>query len=330
MEYEYELLKVNDADAIIISQIINGERYIVLIDSGNASDSPQIKQHLQQYYNSTYIDLAICTHPDSDHKDGFFDLLLDDEITIEELWLTDPASFIDENNILRYRNHNNAVQAVRRIWNKSTDNKLNLINLALDKGCRVRNVLDGVKHTSLNISIVGPTIEYYAEVVKEMIAKYGIQTYDDSSKDAYDDKFQIDDKEIKSVIDKTEDESPFNASSLIILYEPGDGQVLLFTGDANTTSLQMMLDKYKWLRNVDYLKVPHHGSKRNLNTSIIDQLAPKKSYISATGNAKHPSGRLVYWLAKYGPVYSTHTAHSFIHSQSKDMPIVREQRPSVH
>lgn len=67
----------------------------------------------------------------------------------------------------------------------------------------------------------------------------------------------------------------------------------------------MMLNKYKWLRNVDFLKVPHHGSRRNLNTSIIEDLSPKSSCISAAGNKKHPSGRLVYWLAKYGNVYST-------------------------
>ena len=136
----------------------------------------------------------------------------------------------------------------------------------------------------------------------------------------YDDTFKIDEKDIKSVIDNDEDSSPYNASSLIILYEPEDGKRLLFAGDANTTSLQMMLNKYKWLRNVDFLKVPHHGSRRNLNTSIIEALSPQKCYISAAGNKKHPSGRLVYWLAKYGNVYSTHTCNSYIHCQSAAMP----------
>lgn len=53
---------------------------------------------------------------------------------------------------------------------------------------------------------------------------YGIKTYDDSSKEAYDDAFKIDENDIKSVIDSEEDSSPYNASSLIILYEPGDGK----------------------------------------------------------------------------------------------------------
>lgn len=319
MKYEYEILKVGDADIIIIRQYINNESFLILIDAGNANNSSTIKNHLKQYYKTTYIDLAICTHPDSDHKDGFFDLLQDPEMTFAEFWLTDPAEYIDENDIARYRNHDNAVRAVRKIWNKSTDDRLNLIDLACSKCSIVRSVIDGVKHSILPISIVGPTSMYYQEVVKNMVQQYGINTYDDSSKELYDDTFRIDDKEIQSVIDTVEDESPYNASSLIVLYRPGDGKQFLFTGDANTTSLAIMIEKYRWIRNIDLLKVPHHGSRRNLNTKIITELAPKKSYISAAGNAKHPNGRLVYWLAKHGPVYSTHTANGYIHAKSAEM-----------
>lgn len=320
LNYEYEVLKVGDADAILIRHYINGEPFIILIDAGNASDAAIIKKHLENYYDSNYIDLAICTHPDSDHKDGFFDLLQDDDIKIERFWLTDPAQYLDANDIKLYRNEENATKAVRKIWQKSTDPNLNLIDLALKKCTMVESVTDGVEHPILPISIVGPSDEYYAEVVKIMVANYGIKTYEDSSKEAYDDAFKIDEDDIKSVIDSEEDPSPYNASSLIILYEPGDGKRLLFAGDANTTSLQMMLNKYKWLRNVDFLKVPHHGSRRNLNTSIIEDLSPKNSSISAAGNKKHPSGRLVYWLAKYGDVYSTHICNSYMHYQSATMP----------
>lgn len=320
LNYEYEVLKVGDADAILIRHYINGEPFIILIDAGNASDAAIIKKHLENYYDSNYIDLAICTHPDSDHKDGFFDLLQDDDIKIERFWLTDPAQYLDANDIKLYRNEENATKAVRKIWQKSTDPNLNLIDLALKKCTMVESVTDGVEHPILPISIVGPSDEYYAEVVKIMVANYGIKTYEDSSKEAYDDAFKIDEDDIKSVIDSEEDPSPYNASSLIILYEPGDGKRLLFAGDANTTSLQMMLNKYKWLRNVDFLKVPHHGSRRNLNTSIIEDLSPKNSSISAAGNKKHHSGRLVYWLAKYGDVYSTHICNSYMHYQSATMP----------
>lgn len=319
IKYEYEVLKVGDADAILIRHYVGDEQFIVLIDAGNASDAAIIKKHLYNYYGCYYIDLAICTHPDSDHKDGFFDLLQDNEIIIDTFWLTDPAAYLDEDDLQRYRSKENATKAVRKIWQKSMDPQLNLIDLALERCKSVFNVINGYKHHILPISIVGPSSEYYSEVVKKMVEEYGIKTYLDSAKEAYDEAFKIDEVDIKSVIDNEEDSSPYNASSLIILYEPEDGKKLLFAGDANTTSLQMMLDNYKWLRNVDLLKVPHHGSRRNLNTSIIEALSPKECYISAAGNAKHPCGRLVYWLSKYGNVYSTHVCNSYIHCKSSTM-----------
>lgn len=322
MKYEYEMLTVGDADAILIRHYIKEEPYVVLIDAGNTNASSLIKKHIKDYFNTTYIDLAICTHPDSDHKDGFFDLLVDDEVHVGEFWLTDPACFLDEQDIQRYRSRENAIKAVRKIWNKSTDDSLNLITLAINK-CgfyNVKNVIDGAKHSSIPISCVGPTFEYYLENVKQMVKDYNVIPYDDSSKEAYDETFKVDDNEIRSVIDKEEDPSPYNASSLLLLYEPGDGKMLLFAGDANTTSLQMMLDKYSWLRNVDLLKAPHHGSQRNLNTRIIDALSPKKTYVSAAGNKKHPSGRLLFWLARYGDVFSTHSANAYVHCSVGDIP----------
>lgn len=116
LKYEYEALKVGDADAILIRHYINDVPFIVLIDAGNAGDAAIIKKHLKDYYNSYYIDLAICTHPDSDHKDGFFDLLQDDDITIDTFWLTDPAQYLDVDDIQNYRNKENATKAVRKIW----------------------------------------------------------------------------------------------------------------------------------------------------------------------------------------------------------------------
>ena len=53
MKYEYEILKVGDADIIIIRQYINNESFLILIDAGNANNSSTIKNHLKQYYNSS-------------------------------------------------------------------------------------------------------------------------------------------------------------------------------------------------------------------------------------------------------------------------------------
>lgn len=47
LKYEYEVLKVGDADAILIRHYINGKPFIVLIDAGNAGDAAIIKSILE-------------------------------------------------------------------------------------------------------------------------------------------------------------------------------------------------------------------------------------------------------------------------------------------
>ena len=126
----------------------------------------------------------------------------------------------------------------------------------------------------------------------------------------------MEERKAKSVIDTTHDDpSPYNMSSLVVLYQPGLTERCLLAGDASRASLTQMLKDYPELkRGVAKFKVPHHGSRHNLTTEIIDALKPKKSYISAAGTKKHPNNSVVYWLSKYGNVYSTHACSSYIHS----------------
>ena len=94
--YEVHYLDVSDADSIIIRYDDGRKQYIVLIDAGNVEDSAKIKNYIWNHWNTYTIDLAICTHPDSDHKGGFFGLLNDRNITINEFWLNTPDDVITE------------------------------------------------------------------------------------------------------------------------------------------------------------------------------------------------------------------------------------------
>ena len=130
-KYEIDILNVKNADAILIRFYHLDNEYIVLIDAGNINDSAKIKTHLKDVYNNLTIDLAICTHPDVDHIGGFFGLLDDDEIKINEFWLTDPSEFLSEADIKHYTNKDNAQKAVRKIYNKPGDQNQNLISKLL-------------------------------------------------------------------------------------------------------------------------------------------------------------------------------------------------------
>lgn len=316
-KYEIDILNVNDADAILIRCFNDNVQYIILIDAGNILDCEKIKNHLKNVYENTFIDLAICTHPDKDHIGGFFGLLEDEEVTINEFWLIDPAQHLDENDIQRYQNPANAEKAVRKLFNKPNDSNQNLISILLSKGIDTFSMIQGNLHSNIPIKVVAPSDDYYKELIKVMVEDFGLKTYEDADTSEYDDNALPDETEVKSVIDVDDDQSPYNASSLVLLFEPGDGKKFLFTGDANCASLTNMVDTHNGgLRNITMLKVPHHGSKHNMTTEIIENLSPSMSIISAKGTKKHPSSGLVYWLSKSGNVYSTHKSNGGLHYRS--------------
>lgn len=319
-KYEIDFLKVGDADAILLHFFIEDNDYVVLIDAGNVTNADMIKNHMKKYYGTTIIDLAICTHPDTDHKGGFFGLLNDDEVKIKRFWLTDPGAYFTPDDVKRYQLPQNVKNAVRQIWNHPTDPNINLIDLIISNNILGNNVCAGVSHDIFPLRILAPTKAFYKEHAIRMIADYGVYTYEESDTVAYDENALPEKSAIKSVIDEDEDQSPYNATSLVIQFNTTDGAIL-FAGDANCASLKTAMDNYgDEIKGLYLLKVPHHGSKHNMTTEIIKHLSPKQAIISAVGSRKHPSSGIVYWINQYGgKVFSTHKEGSIHHNSN--MPV---------
>ena len=72
------------------------------------------------------------------------------------------------------------------------------------------------------------------------------------------------------------DKSVFNLSSIAVLAEV-DGKRMLLTGDARGDDVLAGLQAAKLLKNgrckVDVLKLPHHGSDRNVATEFFEQIS---------------------------------------------------------
>ena len=91
-----------------------------------------------------------------------------------------------------------------------------------------------------------------------------------------------------------------------------------------------MIDEFgDQVKSPTILKVPHHGSKHNMTTEIIEFIEPRMSIISAKGTKKHPNSGIVFWLSKYGNVYSTHKSGSLRYpkrpEQSSASPLKEKQ-----
>lgn len=177
-----------------------------------------------------------------------------------------------------------------------------MIDIAEEKGV-FASVIEGGKYKDVPLTVVGPCGTYYHEAALGMMKDYK-EIINDPDTTPYDEALSCNDNDANSVINENNETSATNQSSIILLFEPQGGQRFLLTGDCSSQSLNISSDIYDLSKCI--LKVPHHGSKHNLTTGLIDKLQPIKSAICASGTKKHPNAGIVYWLSKYGNGYSTH------------------------
>ena len=107
------------------------------------------------------------------------------------------------------------------------------------------------------------------------------------------------------------DESVFNLSSIVVLAESG-GKRMLLTGDARGDDVIAGLKAAKLLKNgkchVDLLKLPHHGSDRNVATSFFEAVTADHYVISADGKHGNPDPPTLKMLteARGSDAYTIH------------------------
>ncbi len=91
-----------------------------------------------------------------------------------------------------------------------------------------------------------------------------------------------------------------NLSSIMFLVEDGENRIL-FTGDGNARTIIEELETNNKMNDngrlhVDILKIPHHGSRYNVNKTFFKRIIAKKYIISA--NRRHPSKKTLEWLVQ--------------------------------
>ena len=303
MGYEIEMLNVGNADAIIIRYFNNeGTEYVVVIDAGNNRDGKKIVDQINKYTTQKFIDLAICTHPDDDHIGGFFYII--ENMRIDKFWIHDPAKHVDISDVKRAITEASLTRKMNKI-NESINNNIHLLEIIRKKGIDHEEPFRGLSHPYIPLTVLGPSIPFYENLlknfrdVKHLFEEETILEYDD--KDDYDSDLEFLFESLSTTLDHSDDKSSENNSSAIIAFHPENNKKYLFTADTGPMALQDVVDNYfEWTKNLDWLDVPHHGSKKNLNSSLISHFAPKVAFVSGKGKRKYPSPAVVNALKKVG------------------------------
>lgn len=297
-----EMIDVGKGDAIIVDLRDHLNRSIALVVDGGCGEQAQNVISFLRTHHASSAKFYVSTHSDTDHIGALPDIIR--TVGGVGFALNDPRDFDPSGSII-----------TRARTELSTDHR-DLFHGALERidAVKAAAAAVGANHRSWTASlnpvftwgpwsvyVVGPTLDHFREVWFTPGQLNNLYTSDDENVIANHRRLGT------SVLDDGIDTCGLNNQSIMLLIE-GPNQKILLTGDAGMRAIRDAAG----IRNLQFLTlldVPHHGSRRNLDTAIINHLRPAMSLVSSPGTDKHPRSEVVRALQAVGSrVYSTCTA----------------------
>ncbi|MCH5242940.1 MAG: hypothetical protein J1F67_11095 [Muribaculaceae bacterium] len=300
-KYEIEMLGVNDAEALIIhfheSEPNPGKEHIVLIDAGNKSDGKKIIDFINEHYHTNVIDLAICTHSDSDHFGGFITFLEEmkkadqtkEKLKIKKFLLNAPYNWDSK---------------IGKQLYSTEDGRTNLVDLLMELKIEVQNGFADDSNWENPfpgvLTIISPSEKYYRSLQDSICRQKGIKPLVTERRKLFTQN---------NIDDYSNDASAANKSSLAVLFTPIPHKNYVFAAEMEEDAFENMSYELKTkCKNVSFLKIPHHGSNHNINSKILNHYNPKTVFISATDKTLNKNNGLKNYFKNKNSieVYTTH------------------------
>lgn len=307
---------LGDADSIFVRHWDQGQCTNILIDGGYRKDCEQVVSFLCERARESgdiRIHHLVCSHCHDDHAGGLVKLVKDYPwIPVLNGWVHDTRNGLEALTSEReWQLH--AFSASHLLAKVRASEQTRFALLEALEARRIPTFSPFAGDQIGPLAVLGPSEAFFAEqfrklddraTVRELNARlerrereavFGFNTVEARAAD--------DTKELGG-----EPTSPENEVSTILAALWG-GEVSLFTADAGCEGLTAAIANPFALLTKDlrWMQVPHHGSRRNLNQGLIDHFSPTTAFISCSGTVKHPSRKLVNALKNGGStVYSTH------------------------
>ncbi|MCH8111951.1 MAG: MBL fold metallo-hydrolase [Proteobacteria bacterium] len=281
--FEIDFLEINakrSGDAIAARYEIDGEIYIHVVDGGYQDTGEKLASHIRQYYgNPSYIDHVVVTHPDGDHAGGLRTIL--EEFEVGQLWMLCPWYYVDEliGDFSRFTSVENLGTRLREIY----PNLNALEEIAIRRGIAISEPFQGDQIGAF--TVLAPSKDRYLQLVLE-----SEKTPESVAKAEEDRILARGEALVKRAIAlfraawgqevfSPEETSAENNMS-VVQYASLCGRKILLTGDAGRDALSEAADFAPnlglSLPGIDRFQVPHHGSRRNVSSEVLDRwLGPK-------------------------------------------------------
>lgn len=316
VDYMWVGEKTNTGDAIAMrfTRPDTGTQAVVIIDGGFHETGDRLADHVELYYGTSTVDLAVCTHPDDDHIMGLFEVL--ERLDVRRLLIHRPSRY--------------GYGPDDDVKSQTVED---LVALAQRRGVTVDDTsYAGSSFFGGALVIAGPTEEYYSEMLQEQSSPSALASLSQSMKSA----FGAVVREVRTLFGDpgetmTGDNggtTPRNNSSIILDLQV-EGTRALFTGDAGAPALTHAADKLDALGRsevtINLFDVPHHGSRHNLTPQLLDRLLGRRTDQVRGGAVAsvakeavdHPRAEVANAIKRRGyPVYCTRGVNLWWHGNS--------------
>ena len=280
--FEIDFLAVETAksgDAITLRYGISNDVYIHVVDGGYTETGTTLIEHIQAYYeNPAYIDHVVLTHPDGDHACGLKTLLDSDQFVVGTLWMNRPWLYANEL-LFHFKNYTSAdriAAKLKEIYSHSAE----LEEMAKERGIPIREAFQGALIGSF--TVLAPSKARYLELVLDSPRTPERVEARASTMSAMLESVMKALATAANFVRSSWGEEVFSSNGTsrenemsIVQYAYLAGKRILLTGDAGREALAEAADYAPWvglgLPGIDRFQVPHHGSRRNVSTEILDR-----------------------------------------------------------
>lgn len=348
MAYEIDFVGCSDVkkdyDAIAFRfRDGHGDLINCVFDGGTEDAYKTLSLHLEKYYSIAKgmpVDYVFCSHPHIDHASGLKGVL--EEFGARCLVMNRPWQHIDDL-LPHLQNGNWSEKGLERYLRENYPYINVLEEIANRKNIRIVDAFRGDVFAEY-LTILSPSHDEYIEYLVESDKTPKPKSIAENASVATDNFSAREGHEIASqwgvdALEENPSTEPDNETSLILYGHPDAKESFLLTADAGIRALDSALRYARScqfdMRQLDFVEMPHHGSRHNVNSMILDSLlgnvVPKMdvdklsevyhraSFVSIAKGSDHPRKAVVNaFLHRGWPVYVS--ADNTVRHHRGDMP----------
>jgi hypothetical protein len=284
--FEIDFLDVESdksGDAIAIRYEIGGRTLIHVVDGGFQDTGESLAAHIRKFYGAPRrIDHVVATHPDGDHAGGLRTIL--EEFEVGALWMLRPWLYAGE--IIGRFEDFTSVENLKRRLKDCYPNIAALEEIALRRNIPIYEPLQGAAIGAFRV--LAPTRTRYLDLIVD--SERTPEAAEQAERGAGAVIAALLERAAAKVVAfvkaawgaeafSPDDVSAENEMS-VVQYGALCGKRILLTADAGRGALSEAADYAPasglTLPGIDRFQVPHHGSRRNVSTELLDRwLGPR-------------------------------------------------------